>query len=67
MRKCEFSKVASNFLEITLPHGCFPLNLLHSCRAAVLTNTHRELLLQIFIQRACHIFQYKFVSFFPYS
>ena len=55
-------KLQNNFIEITLPHGCSPVNLLHICRKAVLTNTHGELLLQIFIQHACHIFQYKFVS-----
>ena len=29
MRKCDFSKVDSNFIEITLSHGCSPVNLLH--------------------------------------
>ena len=55
-------KLRTNFIEITLPHGCCPVNLLHICRTAVLTNTYGVLLLQIFIQHACHIFQYKFVS-----
>ena len=34
----------------------------HNCNKAVLTNTYGELLLQIFIQHACHIFQYILVS-----
>ena len=59
-------KLHSNFIEIILPHGCFPLNLLHICRTAVLTNTYGGRLLQIFIQHVCHIFQYKFVSFSQY-
>ena len=55
-------KLRTNLIEITLPYGCSPVNLLHICRTAVLTNTYGVLLLQIFIQHACHIFQYKFVS-----
>ena len=30
--KCDINKVESNFIEITLWHGCFPVNLLHICR-----------------------------------
>ena len=55
-------KLRTNFIEITLLDGCSTINLLHICRTAVFTNTYGELLLQIFIQHACHIFQYKFVS-----
>ena len=55
-------KLQTNFIEITLPYGYSPVNLLHNYRAAVLTNTYGELLLQIFIQHASHIFQYKSVS-----
>ena len=29
MSKCDFNKVASNFTEVTLRHGCSPVNLLH--------------------------------------
>ena len=29
MPKCDFNKVASNFTEIALKHGCSPVNLLH--------------------------------------
>ena len=43
-------KLQTNFTEMTFPHGCSPVNLLHNCRAAVLTNTYGKLLLQISIQ-----------------
>ena len=55
-------RLQTNVTEITFLHGCSPVNLLHICRTAVLSNTCGELLLQIFIQHACHIVQYKFVS-----
>ena len=55
-------RLQTDVIKITLPHGCSPVNLFHICRAAVLTNTCGELLLQIFIQHTCHIFKYKFVS-----
>ena len=32
MLKCDFNKVLCNFLEITLQHGCSPVNLLHIFR-----------------------------------
>ena len=32
MPKCDFNKVARNFIEITLQHGCSPVNLLHIFR-----------------------------------
>ena len=35
----------SNFIEITLQHGCSPLNQLHYCRIFFSKNTPRELLL----------------------
>ena len=37
-------KLRTNFIEITLPHGCSPVNLQYICRTAVLTNTYGELL-----------------------
>ena len=52
-------KVHNNFIEIRLPHGCSSVNLLHICRTVILTNTYGGLLLQIFIDHACHILQYK--------
>ena len=38
MPKCDFNKV-SNFIEIALPHGCSPVNLLHVFRRAFSRNT----------------------------
>ena len=32
MSKCEFNKVALHFVEISLWHGCSPVNLLHIFR-----------------------------------
>ena len=32
MPKCDFNKVASNFIKITLWHGCTPVNLMHIFR-----------------------------------
>ena len=33
MPKCDFNKVASKFIEISLWHGCCPVSLLHIFRA----------------------------------
>ena len=38
-------KLQSNFIEITLWHGCFPVNLLHMFRTPFLRNTCRLMLL----------------------
>ena len=32
MPKCDFNKFQSNFIEITLQHGCSPVDLLHIFR-----------------------------------
>ena len=46
MPKCDFNKVAlSNFIEITLRHGCSPVNLLYIFRTPFLKNTSGWLLL----------------------
>ena len=45
MPKCDFSKVACNFIEIALWHGCFPINLLHIFRTAFLKNISEGMLL----------------------
>ena len=45
MPKC----VQSNFIEITLRHGCSPVNLLHIFRTLFLKNTSGQLLLTITI------------------
>ena len=42
-------KLQSSFIEITLRHGCSPVNLLHIFRTLFLKNTSRWLLLKIFI------------------
>ena len=47
MPKCDFNKVACNFIEITLRHGCFPVNLLHIFGTPFLKNTSGRLLLQL--------------------
>ena len=43
--KCDFNKDASNFIEITLRHGCSPVNLLHIFRAPFPKNSSGGLLL----------------------
>ena len=48
MPKYDFNKVAklqSNFIEITLPHGCSPVKLLHMFRTPIPKNTYWWLLL----------------------
>ena len=45
MPKCDFNKVALQFFEITLRHGCFPVNLLHIFRTLFPKNTPGRLLL----------------------
>ena len=50
MPKCDFNKAASNFIEITLWHGCSPVNLLHNFRTPFTKNTSGWLLLLFFIR-----------------
>ena len=45
MPKCDFNKVPSNFIEMALSHGCFPVNLLHIFRTTFPRNTSGWLLL----------------------
>ena len=45
MPKCNFNKVASNFVEITHCHGCYAVNLLHIFRTSFPENTSGGLLL----------------------
>ena len=47
MPKCDFNKVARNFIEIALRHGCSPVNLLHIFRPRFPKNTFGRLLLYI--------------------
>ena len=62
MQKCDFRKVVNQLYWNHTSAWVFSCKLLHICRTVTLTNTYGEMLLQIFIQHACHIFQYKFVS-----
>ena len=47
MPKCYFNKATSNFIEITLRHGCSPVNLLHIFRTPFAKNTSGRLLLTL--------------------
>ena len=47
MPKCDFNDVLCNFIEITLRHGCSPVNLLHILRIPFLMNTSWCLLLNL--------------------
>ena len=46
MPKCDFNKVASNFIEITLCHGCSAVNLLHIFRTPLTKNISEWLFLR---------------------
>ena len=43
-------KLQSNFIEITLQHGCSPVNLLHIFRTPFPKNTYGGLLLEVSIK-----------------
>ena len=45
MPKCDFNKVAHSFIDITLPHRCSSVNLLHIFRPPFLRKTSGRLLL----------------------
>ena len=47
MPKCDFNKVACNFIEIAFRHGSSPVNLLHISRTPFLKNPSGWLLLNI--------------------
>ena len=59
--KCDFNKVACNFVEIILLHGCSPVNLLHIFRTRFPKDTPGQLLLAM-TQRLL-IGNYKFQEF----
>ena len=61
MPKRDFNKVACNFVEITLLHGCSPVNLLHIFRIRFSKDTSGQLLLAM-TQRLL-IGNYKFQEF----
>ena len=46
MPKCDFNKVAKDFIEIALRHGCSPVNLLHIVKTPFLNNNYECLLLK---------------------
>ena len=52
-------KLLCSFIEITLRHGCSPLNLLHIFRATFLRNTSEWLLLKIV---KCEVVNVEFLS-----
>ena len=54
-------KLQSNFIEITLQHGCSPVNMLHIFRAPFSNNTSGQLLLS-----SVHV-KNELVLFFPRS
>ena len=47
MPRCDFNKVASNFIEVALRRGCSPVNLLHIFGTPVSENTSGRLFLDI--------------------
>ena len=47
MPKCDFNKLESNFIEITLRHGYSPVYLMHISRAPFLKNTFGWLRLRV--------------------
>ena len=49
MSKCGFNKVAFNFIEITLRHGCSPVNLLHIFGTPFPKNPSGWLLLELLL------------------
>ena len=50
MPKYDFNKVASNFIEIALQHGCSPVSLRHIFRTPFTKNTSELLLLLCIIR-----------------
>ena len=51
MPKIDFNKVASNFIEIALRHGCSTVNLLHIFRTAFIKNTSGVILKLVKLKR----------------
>ena len=49
--KIDFNKVASNFIETALRHGCSPVNLLHIFRTAFIKNTSGVILKLVKLKR----------------
>ena len=53
MPKCDFNKVAKQLYEITLRHGCSPVNLLHISRTPFTINTSERVLLDMVFGQSC--------------
>ena len=51
MTKCDFKKLRRNLIEITLRHGCSPVNLLHVFRTPFTKNAYGGLLLYKFCRK----------------
>ena len=62
MSKCDFNKVASNFIEITRWHRCSPVNMLYIFRTSFHKNTFRGLLL-LFVTKAKYFSKVIFSKF----
>ena len=60
MPKCDFNKVASKFIEIALPHGFSPVNLLDIFKTPFPKNASGQLYLELdvtmTITRNCMLF-----------
>ena len=61
---CFRTDVFVNFIEITLRHGCSPVNVLHIFRTPFPRNTSEWLLLNVFVVIFTRInFSYFFINF----
>ena len=71
MPKCDFNEVVYNFIEITLRHGCSPVNVLHIFRTHFPRNTSGGLLLYSCKERVtikcCWSILILFFFFFQYK
>ena len=64
LRKLQSNFIESNFIEIALRHGCFPVNLLHIFKTPFLKNTSGWLLLAdvTIVSNGSFIWETKFYS-----
>ena len=62
MPKCDFSKVQSNFIEISLLHRCFPVNLLHIFRPPFPKNTSGWMLFSLFLNEINFFVLFKIIN-----
>ena len=61
MPKWDFNKVASNFIEITLWHGCSPANLLPIFKASFPNDSSGGLLLHVILWGVSALLQFSTV------